>query len=66
MDLWAGHQPLPVLAEAQFGPDALPYQLITFLNRTLKARGLIFGLRLAPGGGYVVTIYDAGGGRPAP
>lgn len=58
MDLWAKHAPLPLLAEGTFRlPEEAP-KLVTLLNRTLKKRGLVFGLRRLQGEKYVLSIYD--------
>lgn len=50
--------PLPLLAEATFAPDAELYEVITFLNRSLKARGLVFGYTRRPDG-FSVSVYEA-------
>ena len=34
------------------------HQLVTFLNRSLKDRGFIFGMTRGEKGGFVITIYD--------
>lgn len=52
------HEGLVPLAEKRFAFSEAPYQLVTFLNQTLKGRGLIFGLRQAAPGLYNVSIYD--------
>jgi len=58
MDLWAQHTPLPLLGEGTFRlPEEAP-KLVTLLNRTLKKRGLVFGLRRLQEGKYVLSIYD--------
>lgn len=49
---------LPVLSEAVFGKEAKPYEWVTFLNRTLKRSGLIFGVT-AEESGFRLTIYRA-------
>jgi len=60
MDLWAKHAPLPLLAEGNFRlPEEAP-RLVTMLNRTLKKRGLIFGLRRQDGR-YILSIYGTDG-----
>lgn len=38
-------------------PDEV-HRLVTFLNKTLKRRDLIFGLNLNPDGTYRITIYE--------
>lgn len=59
------HTALPVLASGRFDATWPPWQLVTFLNRSLKDRGLVFGLSMA-GAAAMVTIYDAGpAGAPA-
>lgn len=63
------HEGLVPLAEQRFSFSAAPYQLVTFLNQTLKARGLIFGLREAAPGVYTISVYDTNeqnGGPEAP
>lgn len=62
MDLWANHEQLPLLAEGSFHLPAEVHRVVTFLNRTLKKRGLIFGLRRS-GDAYVLSIYDSTCGR---
>ncbi|MDK2882040.1 MAG: hypothetical protein PWP58_376 [Bacillota bacterium] len=58
MDLWAKHAPLPLLGEGAFRlPEEAP-KLVTLLNRTLKKKGLIFGLRRLQEGKFVLSIYD--------
>lgn len=53
------HTALPVLASGRFDATWPPWRLVTFLNRSLKDRGLVFGLSMA-GGEAMVTIYDTG------
>lgn len=53
------HEGLVPLAEQRFAFADAPYKLITFLNQTLKGRGLIFGLRQAGPGLYSISVYDA-------
>jgi|LSQX01.2.fsa_nt_gb hypothetical protein len=57
MELWANHDHLPVLASDTFKLPADAHKLVTFLNRALKERGLIFGLR-RQGDDFTLTIYD--------
>lgn len=38
-------------------PDQV-HRLVTFLNKTLKRRDLIFGLNLNPDGTHRITIYE--------
>lgn len=67
MDLKADHDPLPLLDKANFIGRELPYKLITFLNRTLKKKGVIFGLKelgeRAEGIEYEIRVYVLGEGR---
>lgn len=51
-------QGLQELAKEQFHLEGEVHRLVTFLNRTLKTRGLIFGISLAQEGRYLLTIYD--------
>ncbi|HHY37287.1 MAG TPA: DUF4264 family protein [Firmicutes bacterium] len=46
------------LASQEFQVQGEVHQLVTFLNRNLKERGLIFGMSLGEKGGFVITIYD--------
>jgi len=48
---------LPEIASAQFAKPLEPQALVTFLNRTLKRRGLIFGIALREDG-YLLTVYE--------
>lgn len=60
MELWAHHEKLPLLGEGSFRlPEEAP-RLVTLLNRTLKKRGVIFGLRREKEN-YVFSIYAANG-----
>lgn len=61
------HTALPVVASARFDATWPPWRLVTFLNRSLKDRGLVFGLSLA-GDEAVVTVYDSAApvGAPIP
>jgi hypothetical protein len=58
-----GHDGLTILAQRRFDRFE-PYELVTFLNQSLKARGLIFGVRLVDGR-YELVIYDAVSPRSA-
>lgn len=49
--------PLPKIASAEFSQPLEPQALVTFLNRTLKRRGLVFGVALS-GGGVELTVYE--------
>jgi hypothetical protein len=57
MKLWANHEHLPLLASDTFEFPKDTHRLVTFLNRNLKERGLIFGLR-RQGSEYHLSIYD--------
>lgn len=65
MELRPVHQPLPVLGEARLRFSEPPYELVTFLNQTLKRRGLIFGLRQVGANEYELRVY-ASDQAPAP
>ena len=45
------------LANRKFKLEGEVHQLVTFLNRSLKYRGLIFGVTMDENGGYSLTIY---------
>jgi hypothetical protein len=47
---------LPVVAEARLDDPPQMFRVVTFLNRSLKAYGLVFGLR-RDAEGEVLTIY---------
>ncbi|MHB9146240.1 MAG: DUF4264 family protein [Symbiobacteriia bacterium] len=52
------HDHLPLLGEFTFTAAEAPHRLVTFLNKTLKRRGIIFGLtQLAPHE-FKFSIYD--------
>jgi hypothetical protein len=46
------------LASQEFQLQGEVYQLVTFLNRSLKDRGFIFGMTRGEKVGFVITIYD--------
>ena len=48
---------LKVLASGTFAVEGEAYKLITFLNQTLKDKGIIFGMSKRPDG-LVVTVYQ--------
>lgn len=48
---------LVILADETFRLTGDVHHLVTFLNRTLKDDGYIFGLRLAENDRYRLTIY---------
>ncbi|HCT36130.1 MAG TPA: hypothetical protein DHD79_01510 [Firmicutes bacterium] len=52
------HTKLPILGEKSFRLKGETHQLVTFLNKTLKDRDLIFGLTL-DGTNYRIIIYDS-------
>jgi hypothetical protein len=57
------HTGLPAIASERFDAPLAAHRLVTFLNRTLKARGLVFGVRReGEGGAVVLTVYDTTGG----
>lgn len=60
MELHANHEQLPVIGQTNLPAQPDPVQLVTFLNRTLKRRGLIFGLRQLADGNYRLVVYDSG------
>jgi hypothetical protein len=60
----ADHERLKLLAQRLFDRFE-PYQVVTFLNQTLKERGLIFGVRLIDGH-YELAVYDAREGADGP
>lgn len=57
MKVSAQHAKLITLAQRRFD-GFTPYQVVTFLNQSLKERGLIFGLRQFDDD-WELTIYDA-------
>lgn len=60
IELWANHDHLKILATDAFEFPRDITRLITFLNRNLKKRGLIFGLK-RQGTKYYLNIYDSDG-----
>lgn len=56
MKLSAQHAKLTRLAQRRFD-GFRPYQVVTFLNQSLKERGLIFGLRQFDDE-WELTVYD--------
>lgn len=58
------HQSLPLLAEERFAAPLQAHRLVTFLNRALKGRGLVFGLS-QDGEEARIRIY-ASDGQPDP
>ncbi len=57
MKVSAQHQKLIAIAQRRFD-GFTPYQVVTFLNQSLKEKGLIFGLRQFDGE-WELTVYDA-------
>lgn len=53
-----GDRGLPVLGRGSFSLEGEVHQLVTFLNKTLKDRDLIFGLTRSEGV-YSLTVYDS-------
>lgn len=49
---------VPILGARTFRLEGDVYKLVTFLNQTLKGRGLIFGMSKHPEG-IQLTIYAA-------
>lgn len=56
MKVTAQHDKLTTLAQRRF-EGFTPYQVVTFLNQSLKSRGLIFGLRQFDKD-WELTVYD--------
>jgi hypothetical protein len=57
------HTELPLKARTvAVLPDEM-HRIVTLLNRELKERGLVFGLRLLTEGKYEFSIYDTALGR---
>jgi hypothetical protein len=46
------------IASQSFSTDAALYQVVTFLNKSLRGRGLIFGLTRERESALRVTIYE--------
>lgn len=57
MDTQGVNNGLAVLAREHLAIEGEMHRLVTFLNRNLKTRGLIFGLSRAEEGGFLLTIY---------
>jgi hypothetical protein len=51
---------LNVLGTAEFELEGEYSQVVTFLNKTLKDKNLIFGLRRTPEGRLCLTVYQVG------
>lgn len=52
------HTGLPIIGEQTFAIEGEVHQLVTFLNKMLKDRDLIFGLSREEGR-YWITVYDS-------
>lgn len=50
-------EPLPKIASTALRDPIEPQTLVTFLNRTLKRRGLVFGIARTEDG-YEMSIYE--------
>lgn len=48
---------LPEIASAELSEPLEPQTLVTFLNRALKRRGLVFGISRQEEG-YLLTVYE--------
>ncbi len=53
-----GHGSLPLIARKRFDNKTELYHVVNFLNRSLKKKGIIFGVCLVPEG-MELAIYDA-------
>lgn len=52
------HTELPLMARTDVAlPDEM-HRIVSLLNRKLKTRGLVFGLRMLADGRYEFSIYD--------
>lgn len=60
--LAADHAKLVVLGQRRF-TGFTAYQVVTFLNQTLKDRGFIFGFRQVEGD-FELTVYDGDSDAP--
>jgi len=58
VELFADHEPLPLLGETVLENPPDPVRLVTFLNRTLKSAGLVFGLKQLPDGRFRLAVYQ--------
>jgi hypothetical protein len=50
-------EPLPLVSEETFPEKPELYEVVSFLNRALKARGLVFGLSERQGM-VTISIYE--------
>ena len=65
MEIKPVHTELPLMARTTaILPDEM-HRIVTLLNRQLKERGLVFGLRLKEDGLYEFSIYDTKTARAA-
>lgn len=65
MEARTGPEPLPLLAEASFSREPELYEVVSFLNRVLKARGLVFGYS-ERGGVFTISVYETPPWQEAP
>ncbi|MCY0880370.1 MAG: DUF4264 family protein [Firmicutes bacterium] len=63
MKVAADHEKLLTVAQRRF-TGFTPHQVVTFLNQTLKERGLIFGLRQMDDA-YELSVYDISDDAPS-
>lgn len=61
MELRPVHGPLPILGEGEFHEPVQLHRVVTFLNRTFKGRGYVFGLRVDEDGTVRLTVYGPPG-----
>lgn len=52
------HERLPLLGEYSFSSLEAPHRLVTFLNKTLKRKGIIFGLTQTASHEFRLSVYD--------
>ncbi|MGE5591793.1 MAG: DUF4264 family protein [Bacillota bacterium] len=52
------HEHLPLLGEYSFSSLEAPHRLVTFLNKTMKRRGIIFGLTQTASHEFKLSVYD--------
>ena len=60
MEMRPFHTALPVIAQERFEEPIALYQVVTFLNRSLKRDGYVFGLDKTEDG-FHITIYHEKG-----
>lgn len=49
---------IQIISKSEFSKQCEMYKIITFLNKSLKSYGFIFGLS-EDNGKYVITIYES-------